>query len=492
MEVGHFTWWNADRVVERTCITGTIVDADGGAPITGAAIGAVGVDYFGVTAATSAAGGAFTSFAKAFSEVSLRTIVDVDGALVEGPERVLRTAAPGDVCTDVGTIAVSTAAGRGCITGRITDGAAGLPGTDVGLFSRRRAVVLRSGDDGAFCQSIPVGIGSDLTVSGRSGAGALVRGFVGNLRAAAAGTCGTPASCTDVGDITASVLTCVAGTVRDENGPVQNARMNIDGRRSLVGARTNVDGGYCAPVERDDLLDIVAVAPGSPTAIGELRAILTSDIAATCDTPANCEQADVVVGDLHCIAGQTTDALGAPLGDVTVTAIPGDGGVARTVGSGADGSFCVPAPSGTVDLVFNKQVGGRRFYARGLFSVNTGAGAACGGAGCDTAGEVALFESEAVGCFRGTLLTSPGQPYNDVAEALVGETAAAIRPRDDGSYCVDIIAGNITVTDPIAREGCIRPRSTSVVAPDTGLSCAAEDTCPDVGDLDFSAFCFRS
>ena len=72
------------------------------------------------------------------------------------------------------------------------------------------------------------------------------------------------------------------------------------------------------------------------------------------------------------------------------------------------------------------------------------------------------------------------------------ESAAAIRPRDDGSYCVDIIAGNITVTDPIAREGCVRPRSTSVLVPPTGLSCAAEDTCPEVDDLDFSAFCFRS
>jgi hypothetical protein len=351
---------------------------------------------------------------------------------------------------------------------------------------------VRSGVDGAFCQTVPVGIPSDLTVSGRSGAGALVKGLVRALRADAAGTCETPVTCTDVGDITASVLGCIAGTVRDQDGPVINAFMNIDGRRTLAGGRTNATGGYCAPVERDDLLDIIAVAPGRPAAIGELRAILSSNDIATCETPANCQQVDVVVGDLHCVAGQTTDALGAPLGDVTVTAIPSGGGVPRTVGSGADGSFCVPAPGGIVDLVFDKRVGDRRLYSRGLFAVDTGAAAACGGAGCDDVGEVALFESEGVGCFRGTLLTSPGQPYNDVAEAVFGETAAAIRPRDDGSYCVDIIAGSITVTDPIEREGCIRPRSTSVLAPATGLSCAAEDTCPDVGDLDFSAFCFAS
>jgi hypothetical protein len=200
-----------------------------------------------------------------------------------------------------------------------------------------------------------------------------------------------------------------------------------------------------------------------------------------------------VLGDLRCVSGTTTDEAGAPLADVSITAIPVAGGLPRTVASGADGSFCVPAAQdAVVDLVFDKRVAGRRLYSRGTFGVGAGPAAACGGAGCESIGPIALLETQGAGCFRGSLLSTAGQPYNDVARAQVGDIEAAIRPRDDGSFCVDIIAGNVTITDPVAREGCADLLSTSALVPATGLSCAAEDTCPDVGEIDFSSFCSGS
>ncbi len=87
---------------------------------------------------------------------------------------------------------------------------------------------------------------------------------------------------------------------------------------------------------------------------------------------------------------------------------------------------------------------------------------------------------------------SPGVPYTDIAVVDVAGAQAALRPRDDGSFCVDIIAGNAQITDSVERDSCPTALSTTVTVEVTSNACADERTCTDVGEIDFSAFCSGS
>jgi hypothetical protein len=187
------------------------------------------------------------------------------------------------------------------------------------------------------------------------------------------------------------------------------------------------------------------------------------------------------------------DDLGAPLPGATVSLANAAGGVIRSVTSGAGGAFCLPSERDqVVDVIFDARVGGRRLFSRGRFAVGGGAPATCGGSDCEQLPEVTLDDVTGAGCAVGTLLSGSGRPYTDVADISIGGVRAAVRPREDGRFCVDIIAGTGTLTDPIARDSCPRLLETSVTVDVGSLSCANEASCTDLGELDFSSFCSGS
>ncbi|MBI4954797.1 MAG: carboxypeptidase regulatory-like domain-containing protein [Myxococcales bacterium] len=69
--IGHLSFWNADRAVERSCVCGRVVDG-AGAPLSGVLMALQGVDYLGVTAELSEApDGRFCAVVRRDSQVSI-------------------------------------------------------------------------------------------------------------------------------------------------------------------------------------------------------------------------------------------------------------------------------------------------------------------------------------------------------------------------------------------------------------------------------------
>lgn len=69
-EIAHMSMWNADVVIDTTCIKGRVVDADG-APVAGARVRGRGVDYYGTDSSTANANGEFALLVRKDSEVSV-------------------------------------------------------------------------------------------------------------------------------------------------------------------------------------------------------------------------------------------------------------------------------------------------------------------------------------------------------------------------------------------------------------------------------------
>lgn len=69
--ISHMSVWNADKPLETTCVRGTVVDADTGAPIAGARVQGRGTDYLGVDSTTTAADGRFAVLVRIDSAVSI-------------------------------------------------------------------------------------------------------------------------------------------------------------------------------------------------------------------------------------------------------------------------------------------------------------------------------------------------------------------------------------------------------------------------------------
>jgi len=496
MDVGHFTWWNADKVVERACVTGVLVD-EGDAPISGGGLQTMGLSYFGVASATSGGDGRFEVFARARSPITLRAGVNLNGAVVQSGDLELTTGdaiATGGACLDAGRVRIDTALARGCIRATVRNTGTGGPVVDaeVGAFSRFNTVIDRSDTSGDICVTTAVGIPTDLFVDDVV-QGVPLRGLRRNLVSPTPGSCGQPASCVDAGFIDVQALGCVAGGVFDINGPVAGAVVTLDGRATLAGARSNGTGDFCAPVEAFDVIDVMARGPGFFERFGETRGIAVSG-AGSCAAPASCAQADIVLGNVGCLSGIVRDAGGTALSGVTVSLANAAGGVVRSVTSGAGGAFCLPSERDqVVDVVFDARLAdGRRLFSRGRFAVGGGAPATCGGSDCEQLPEVFLEDVSGAGCATGTLLSGPGRPYTDVAEIDIGGVRAAIRPREDGRFCVDIIAGVGSLTDPIERDSCTQLLSTEVTVEVGSQACANEASCTDLGELDFSLFCAGS
>jgi hypothetical protein len=200
-----------------------------------------------------------------------------------------------------------------------------------------------------------------------------------------------------------------------------------------------------------------------------------------------------VLADAACVRGVVTEPGGAPMPGVAVRVAPAGGGRAVSVVTGAGGAFCAPMASGTsavLELTASRP--GTRFFATVGASAPATA-ASCGGTGCTDVGTVALSATSFSTCLKGRVRDGPG-PLRDRLDVLAANRLAILRPREDGTYCVDLpVVPSVTLQDPEARANCARLRETSVnLAAAQPASCADEAGCVEGGDLDFASFCASS
>lgn len=106
-QIEHMSFWNADQVLETTCISGRVVDAESGDPVPGAYIHGRGLDYNGSDSAHANAEGRFALLVRKSSQVAVIATHREGG----GQERTVTSGdatAPNPVspdhpsCTDVG------------------------------------------------------------------------------------------------------------------------------------------------------------------------------------------------------------------------------------------------------------------------------------------------------------------------------------------------------------------------------------------------------
>ncbi len=487
LEVQHFTFWNADKVAERACVTGRLVDG-GGAPLAGTTVLTHGLDYIGQSNVLSGSDGRFEVFARRSSEIELVGSARESSQVTERRLRVRTN--PDASCVDVGDVLVDTARLFGCVSGRVVDvGGQPLSGVDVFAEGHARFTRTVSGSDGTFCLRTVANERFEVLLSGAVN-GIPVVGRRSNLQPAAPGAACGGSGCTALGDVVAEFLTCIAGRVLDGAGPVSGAQVLATGSRSSF-TRSDVDGDYCLPVEQNARIDLSAFAPVSAS-MGQLVVSGTLSGAASCGGT-SCQAVDLVLADAACVRGVVVEDGVGPMAGVKVNVTPVGGGRVRTVFSGVGGAFCAPVPAGSsADLEFSMARPGTRYFASARVAAPAGP-ASCGGSGCSDAGQVTLTGMNFSGCVKGRFSDS-SEPFRIPVDVFDGNRVALVRPREDGSFCADVpVAVALSFVDPEPRVACVGLRSTTVdVSAMTAGSCADETTCLDVGDLDFSAFCASS
>ncbi len=112
-DIEHFSYWNADIVIESTCLSGRALDAFG-APLPGAHVVAGGVDYLGSASTTADENGEFCVVVRKDSTVRLTLSDGLRGLLqveVESDDR--DTTIPPD-CADCLSVGDLTVSARGC------------------------------------------------------------------------------------------------------------------------------------------------------------------------------------------------------------------------------------------------------------------------------------------------------------------------------------------------------------------------------------------
>ena len=485
--VSHFTMWNADQPAASTCITGRLIGSDAGV-LPSTSVVTFGVDYIGQSHTVSASDGRFSVFAKRSSEAELATVARAGGTIVERRVRVRTN--PDVSCVDVGDVMLDTARLLACAAGRVVDEAGlPLPGIDVTAFSKSSTSTTVSAANGTFCVPVPPQERFDLSLAGAV-SGVPLRGYVGaRLATPGSGTCGG-AGCTALGDLIVKALSCINGRVLDGAGVVANARVMGLGPANAAASISSLSGEYCLPLQRDGEVDLSAVTFGPLRTANSPRRSAPSGPAA-CGS-ASCLTLDLVLNDAACVRGLATDATGTPMEGVVVRAVPVGGGRSIAVTTSATGAFCAPIAAGsTVQLEFTASRPGTRFFATRAATAPASP-ASCGASGCTDVGTVALTSVSFSGCVKGRLLDG-SNVFRDRVDVLNGNRVAFLRPRDDGTYCVDLpVVPSISLVDPEDR-GCARLRAIPVnLAALTPGTCADETACLDTGDLDFSAFCATS
>ena len=149
----------------------------------------------------------------------------------------------GGACTDLGPITLRAAS---CIVGTIAD--FGGPAASARLFMSGRAGsgAALSRADGSFCASVPAGE-SYRAFGFVNEAGGSVADVETVSVPAAAGSCGTPSTCTSV-TMVAGELSCVRGIARDGGGaPIAGAtvRDRLAARATRAPSRPLMEASVC-------------------------------------------------------------------------------------------------------------------------------------------------------------------------------------------------------------------------------------------------------
>jgi hypothetical protein len=109
-EIEHMSLWNADQVMETTCIRGTVVDRNGKA-VAGAYVTSQGVDYSGMSDAVSDADGEFCLPVRKSSSISVTVYLSEGGGttrVVESGSTTVGIPPICSACSDVGEWEVQT------------------------------------------------------------------------------------------------------------------------------------------------------------------------------------------------------------------------------------------------------------------------------------------------------------------------------------------------------------------------------------------------
>ncbi len=497
-EVSHFTWWNADRAAERTCVTGTALDADGN-PAGPAAVVSLGVDYIGSAAAATDESGRFEVFARAGSIVDVVLMVPDGSRVLEDRRRVITGPSDG-ACVDAGALRVDRAEGLTCARGRVVD-AAGLPvdGATVNAWSPGRWVEVLTGSDGSYCVPVEPGVLFDLTVEMPLGSGWLAGRLTDRVVAGdapAVCTEGGADGCSDLPDITAAASGCVRGRVIGEFGGIESASVVVSSPAGARSALSDSDGAYCVPVDSAERQTIVAIARradfvGSRVTT-QIDGLEIFSAGSTCDAPDACDTIDLFVDDVACTAGQLVDAAGDPIVGARLVVSVDGGAPLDVTTTGSDGRFCATGPTGAaLNLSFSRYADGVRSSADARINNGLEPGA-CGVTACADAGVIVADDILAGGCVTGRLNFGPESITSEVLLDVDGSTFSVV-PDRSGTFCAEVPPALDAILRRSYETECLIPAEISVdLGPLVAGDCRDVAGCLDVGELDFEDFCAAS
>ena len=493
MEVSHFTWWNADRVAERACLTGRMVDGRGTA-LVNQPVAARGVDYLGVTATATGSDGRFSVFARASSRIDLLGQAEVLGTPTGITTRRIETGAAGSACIEIGDLVVDTSPVEACLRGQVlTSQGTPIPRAEITASTGRLGSTVRADDSGNFCVPAPAGQTTYLRVNGDLD-GARYMGTVASVLAeAGSGICGG-STCVGLGQLLVPQLGCVAGTVFFESGAAPNAFVAVSSAAAVEYDRSAADGSWCIEVEPSSSYDVYA---RGQSLLGDQSAQLTGfsflPPGGSCATPTSCQQLELVLGNVGCVSGIVLNDRGEPVSGARIASTSQSGGRVTTTTSGADGRFCARALAGdNVLLQIEGFEPGIRYSGVSAVSTSTLA-AACGGSGCADAGAITLGAESFSTCITGRI-SDGDRPFERPVGLVLGGVSLSVLPDRTGEFCANVPVNDIvTVRDLGEAAACARPREVEVSIADASPgSCSDIRGCLDIGEVDFADFCFSS
>lgn len=160
-EVSHFSWWNVDVSIDRTCVKGFVYDANG-SPVKGASVYATGVNYSNLSISVTDAMGQYCLYAKISSTLTLKAFYAASGIIQSSNSVRIATPSSQNSCGGGGCTSAPalTLTGTSCIRGDVVDDV-GNPATGVLVQSTGGNFITTDGE-GSFCMEAPAS--QDVTV----------------------------------------------------------------------------------------------------------------------------------------------------------------------------------------------------------------------------------------------------------------------------------------------------------------------------------------
>ena len=185
-QVGHFSWWNCDKTMETTCVSGVVKKCDG-TPAAGADVQVEGLDYDGTSSAFAGADGSFCAPARRASSVRVyaatgwganrlvkavdATTADVQSTCADGPCTAVDITLP---CTpaesDLDCDDTWFAGCKSCLKGKVvTDDGAPIASAKVQITTGKTAFTVLTDAAGGYCAPAALGSQASITATGPGG-----------------------------------------------------------------------------------------------------------------------------------------------------------------------------------------------------------------------------------------------------------------------------------------------------------------------------------